>query len=334
MGRNKHCSAEERKIVKTMRNEGKSLREISKNIGRSLHFVQNALAKRKQTETRGRPFKTSPETDRRIVIMAKKYPFKSSKAISAEIENEISPPSVRRRLQHANLHGRIARKVPLMRKQNIQMRVNFGREHLHWSGSEGEKKWRNILWSDETKINLFGNDCQRNVRRPKNKEFHVKFTKKTVKHGGGNIMVWGCFSWYGVGPIYRIEDTMNAVGYRDILQNVMLPYAKEEMPLLWVFQQDNDPKHSSKLVKNYFKGNKIEVMSWPSQSPDLNPIENLWSVLKKSLSTQVFKSKDDLWEKVQKFWYEIPQETCRKLVSSMPRRVQKVVQNNGGCTGY
>lgn len=334
MGRNHHCTEDEKKIVQTMRNQGKSLREIAKSIGRSLHFVQNALSKKQKRETRGRPKKTSPETDRRIVLMVKKDPFISSKAISAELCNEISPQTVRRRLLQAKLPGRIARKVPLMRQKNIKTRLEFAKEHLQWSGCEGEKKWRNILWSDETKINLFGNDCQRNVRRPKGKEFHVKFTKKTVKHGGGNIMVWGCFSWNGVGPIFRIEDTMNASGYRDILENVMLPYASENMPLIWTFQQDNDPKHSSRLVKNWFLENNVPVLSWPSQSPDLNPIENLWSELKIRLSKEVFKNKDDLWEKTQKIWYEIPLEKCQNLISSMPRRVEKVLQNKGGYTGY
>jgi len=75
-----------------------------------------------------------------------------------------------------------------MRKKNITMRQTFARDHKDWVGCTGEKKWRNILGSGETKINLFGNDCERNVRRPNGKEFHPRFTKKAVKHGGGNTM--------------------------------------------------------------------------------------------------------------------------------------------------
>ena len=213
-------------------------------------------------------------------------------------------------------------------------RLNFAKDHLNWHGIVGEKKWRNILWSDETKINLFGNDCERNVRRPKGKEFHVRFTKKTVKHGGGNIMVWGCFSWNGVGPIFQTTNKMNAVEYKNILENVLLPYAEEDMPLRWVFQQDNDPKHTSKLVKKCIEDQKINLMTWPSQSPDLNPIENLWCDLKKKLSKQTFSNKEQLWQCVQKTWYEIPKETCRALIESMPIRMTKVMQNKGGYTGY
>lgn len=125
-------------------------------------------------------------------------------------------------------------------------------------------------------------------------------------------MVWGCFSWNGIGPIYRIESTMNADGYREILENVMLPYDTENMPLRWMFQQDNDPKHKSRLVTNWLSQNNVRVLSWPSQSSDLNLIENLWSELKKRMSNEVFKNKDDLWEKTQKIWYDnIPLETVK-----------------------
>lgn len=71
-----------------------------------------------------------------------------------------------------------------------------------------------------------------------------RFEKKTIKFGGGNITVRGCFSYNGVGPIHRIDGVMTKEGYRDILDNVMLLYAGEEMPVKWFFQQDNDPKHS------------------------------------------------------------------------------------------
>lgn len=334
MGRNKHCSPEERRLVTKWKKEGKSLRTIAKSLDRSVCFVQNALKPKKNKETRGRPKKTSHITDCHIVTLAKRYPFISSREISADICNVISTRTIRRRLADAKLPGRIARKVPLLRKKNLKMRLSFAREHLGWCGSVHEKKWRNILWSDETKINLFGNDNGRNVRRPKGKEFHVRFTKKTVKHGGGSIMVWGCFSWNGVGPIYRITDTMTRFEYKNILETIMLPYAEENMPLLWVFQQDNDPKHTSRYVKDWFQQNKIKLLDWPSQSPDLNPIENLWGDLKKRISTQSFQNKDQLWDFVQKAWYEIPIDTCRKLVSSMPKRIQKVVANKGGYTGY
>jgi len=95
------------------------------------------------------------------------------------------------------------------------------------------EKWRNILWSDESKIVLFGGKGFRSyVRRPPRTEYNPHFTFKAVKHEGSNIMVWACFSYYGVGPIHWIQGIMDQHVYTDILENVMLPYAEDEMPLV------------------------------------------------------------------------------------------------------
>lgn len=182
---------------------------------------------------------------------------------------------------------------------------------------------------------MFGSDCDKQyVRRPPNQEFFPQFTLKTIKHGGGNIMVWGGFSYFGVGPIHWIKETMNAEIYRDILENVMLPFIDEDMPLLWVFQQDNDPKHKSKLVQKWLLDHNIEVLEWPAQSADLSPIENLWQEVKRQLKGQNPRNKTELWAAVKNAWYSIPPQRCMKLVDSMPRRLQQVLKNKGYSTKY
>ena len=105
-----------------------------------MYFVQNALQEQPSVVNRGRPKKTSPTTDNRIITMAKKGPFISFRAISAEIGNIFSSRTVRRKLYGANLPGRIARKIPLLRqKKNLKARQTFARVHPNWSGPEKEK---------------------------------------------------------------------------------------------------------------------------------------------------------------------------------------------------
>lgn len=126
--------------------------------------------------------------------------------------------------------------------------------------------------------------------------------------------------------------------YRQILIHRAIPSGTRLIGKGFILGHDNDPKHTANTVKAYLqrisnKG-KITIMEWPSQSPDLNPIENLWNIVKMKRKGIKALSAEDLFQKVSKIWREISTETLNKLVESMPRRIEAVIRNNGGHIKY
>ncbi|KAJ4926540.1 hypothetical protein JOQ06_008713 [Pogonophryne albipinna] len=196
-----------------------------------------------------------------------------------------------------------ARRVPLLKPVHVQARLKFAREHL----DDPEEDWENVIWSDETKIERFGKTKTRRVWRRKNAELHPKNTIPTVKHGGGNIMLWGCFSAKGPGRLIRVKERMNGAMYREILSDNLLPSARAlKMKRGWVFQHDNDPKHTARATKEWLRKKHFKVLEWPSQSPDLNPIENLRRELKVRVAQRQPQNITALEEICMEEWAKIP----------------------------
>ncbi|EIE91717.1 hypothetical protein RO3G_16428 [Rhizopus delemar RA 99-880] len=215
----------------------------------------------------------------------------------------------------------------------MKERYEFARAHLSWTIDD----WKKVIFSDEAKVNRIGSDGLQWTwtNGDKLKDFQVQHM---IKHGGGSLMLWGCLTWHGVGYLSNIKGSINSDFYIGILEDELMKtidwYDLEKEDI--IFQQDNASIHTAKKVSEWLDNNNITVLRWPSHSPDLNPIENLWSILKRRL-LQYEKQPDgmlELWSRVENVWESITQNECQKLIESMPKRIKAVYNAKGGHTKY
>ncbi|GFX23802.1 transposable element Tcb1 transposase [Trichonephila clavipes] len=217
---------------------------------------------------------------------------------SNTLGRSVSAETVRRVLRKAGYNGRVARKKPLIGMRNRVKRLTFAKEHI----LKPQQFWNEVIFSDERKFNIFGSDGRRMVWRKPNTSYHPKHTFPTVKHGGGSVMVWGCMAVSGVGKLVFIDGIMHKMVYLTILQNNLKESAdKLGLGSNFIFQQDNDPKHTAFV---------------------------------RAVQKHPITSKEQLKSVLQEEWLNIAPETTRHLVESMPRRLEAVISAKCYATKY
>ncbi|CAM4900557.1 unnamed protein product [Rotaria socialis] len=320
---------------------GDSERYIAQDLLCSRNTVHSVIIKYKKTKCianivgRGRKRKTTERVDKAIQRKIKVNRRKSASSIKHEIEKElgviISNNTIRRRAHEIGLHGRVARKKPYVNKVNRLKRLNYVKMYR----DESMVFWKQVLWSDESKYNLFGSDGKVMVWRTPTEEFNPRCTVPTVKHGGGNVKVWGCFAWNGVGNLIFVDGNMTGEMYKEILaENLFQSSKKLQLGKEMVFQHDNDPKHTSRVVKNWLDKQCVKRLIWPPFSPDMNPIEHLWDELERRMKKHQPKNEKELRETLQPEWKNIGQDVTNKLVESVPNRLYECTRMKGYPTRY
>ncbi|GFV95645.1 transposable element Tcb2 transposase [Trichonephila clavipes] len=153
--------------------------------------------------------------------------------------------------------------------------------------------------------------------------------------GGGSNMVWGCMAATEVGNLVIIDGIMNQYSYLNILKNNLSQSAsKLGLDGSFTFQQDNDPKHTARVVREWLLYNVRKQVKTPPQSPDLNPIEHLRDYLDRQIRRQEIKTKKDLNKALLEEWQKIPSSVTQNLVKSVPSRLRAVIKAKGYPTNY
>ena len=205
----------------------------------------------------GRPKLITPRDDRainRILGANRRTNLKEIKEnFIISTSKDISENTLRRHLHDIGFYGQAGVRKPLVSEKNRIKRLGWARERQKWSN-----EWDKIIWSDESKFELFRGDGRRWVWRMPHEKYDVECLIPTMKSGQDGIMVWGCFTKHGLGPLVRLDGRITAKEYVTVLNDHLMPYintleSKEDM----FFQEDNAPIHTARVVKSWKEENNI-----------------------------------------------------------------------------
>lgn len=215
---------------------------------------------------------------------------------------------------------------PAMEDRHFVQRLDFAKE---WLG-KGPNALDNVMWSDETMVKSHPNNR-------KSYSYVHRTTPRQIQErkqqGRLSVMFWGCISRFGRGPLVVVEGNMNAEKYLKVVNEFFIPELMD-----WkskgedlILMQDGAPCHKAKVVLEHFRDTGFPPLSWPSCSPDLNPIENVWAWVKHKLYMEFrpAETKKELIDNVLRIWEDLDDELCSRYCSNYDKRLHRVVDADG-----
>lgn len=321
---------------------GEKVSQIARDTGISRQHLYSLERKYNQDPTMkdqdrsGRPPKVSSELERRIVRGIKIHPFKSSSKIAQEVnagmeeEEKISPKTVRVVAIKNGYYARRPLAKPVLTKAHITTRYTFAALYqnrtMHF--------WQSVLFMDETQLRLCPQDLRKKVRRQEGKRLDRKHLVPRVKFGGGGVMYWGCVSWSGPGPLVAIDGALDGETYAEMLEQNIPGVIRNLNVQTLKFIEDHAPIHRTQHVIQVKQRLNMRDLDLPPNSPDINVIENVWSIWKTKVAERGPNTRDELRTIAAQEWRNLPVETIRCLIRSMPDRLGAIVSSRGGNTKY
>nr|PNR28760.1 hypothetical protein PHYPA_029353 [Physcomitrium patens] len=280
----------------------------------------------------GRPKKLS-ERDFRVLCHAVSSNRRHTLVELANLVS-VSRTTVRFYLCELGFRNCIAPKKPYLNVKHKADRLAFARAYESWTFED----WCNIIWTDESSFETGKNPQQIRVWRKAYEKYNWDCIAPSFKSGHSSVMVWGAFTGFDKSPLVIIPlDKRSARDFVPIVYEGVLSgfYFLHDDPEQLILMEDGAPVHRSSLPLQWRRAHGIEKLFWPANSPDLNPIENVWMVVKDLLKHHSRpNSKLEMIEKIQSVWDTISIEWLRTLISTMPYRMQAVIAARGGSTRW
>lgn len=316
-------------IVDFHDNQHMNKSQIAREVGVSEKTVRNYLKKWDQKVPvesivgRGRKRKIGQNEARTMANILKETPNSSSTQIAVELGKRgvnVTRRCVSKNLVDLDYKYAVPRVVPLLTDRHKIQRVEWCRKYIDFD-------WSKVYFSDETYVEIHGTrNCRWFKKGHRPIEPRPKFSFK--------VLFWASISTKTKSPLVSSDVKMNSQGYCCILETHFLPFLTKTRTKRFFFQQDNATAHTSKYTKEFLSKKSIKTIDWPANSPDLNPIENIWSILKRSVSMRSPNNKNDLIGYTEDEWSKIPIETIARTIESMKTRILQVLKRNGGKCDY
>ena len=285
----------------------------------------------------GQERSTNEVQDRFLVVQARRHRFDNATTLRRDFQNaagvRISTQTIRNRLHDAGLGSRRpAIRVPLTR-YHMQMHLAWAWDHVTWTQND----WAPVLFTDEFRFCVDFTDRRARVWRMPNERFAPVCVAEHDRFGGGSVMVWAEISVQGKMDLHVIDNgTLTALRYVNEILDVYVPPYAGAVGENFIMMDDNARAHRARITDQYLKQATIIRMEWPARSPDLNPIEHAWDMLQTAVSSSSVQpaSVQELRQALPEEWNQIPQYKIRRLISSMRRRCQVVIEARGHHTRY
>lgn len=285
----------------------------------------------------GRPRVTTRRQDRLILLRHLRnrftVPTRTARNTPGRGQARISARTVRRRLRAAGLRCRRPYVGARLTPNHRLRRLNWAQRYRRWVLA----RWRDVLFTDEAKFSVDANDRRVHVYRRRGERFADPCVREIDRWGGPSTMVWGGIENGGKTDLIFFDNArgrgLTAQRYVDnVLRPVVVPYLRARPGM--ILQQDNARPHTARITQQYLRQQNVNVLPWPSLSPDLNPMEHVWDYLKRRVRTHNLRNRRDLEQAVRQEWANLPLRFIRRLVASMRRRCTALVNANGGHTRY
>lgn len=339
---NKEMTTETKQMILRLKREGYAHRKIAEIIGRDHSTITKFLKRydeRNSVENKPKTGRKKLVTERgdRVILRSVKVNRRETLRDLTNIVNErlprpVSTRTVRRRLKFHGYTRRRVRKTLTVSLKNRKNRVNWCRGKLAMSV---QLYWKRVIFSDETQV-VVGHDRRVHVWRKADEIWRPE----CVGLRGGPcvaVMFWGCITFDGVGTLTEIEGNMNTTKYLETLGDNVWPVIAKIFPNGgYIFQDDNAPCHASRRAVQWKRENELNCLNWPSQSPDLNIIENVWRTIKIKLQNSKcdILNKQILVREVKKIWVGLTPVYIQSLYNSISRRIRSVIVAKGHITKY